>query len=69
MGITVKGSTIPHSPNLRSHLRSRPVQYLTREEEEEKEAEEMKAYVHRMNDVTEFNIIYLPIFHAMNIQS
>jgi hypothetical protein len=42
-GITVKSSTIPHSPNLRSHLRSRPVHYLTREEEEEKEAEEMKA--------------------------
>ncbi|PNF25470.1 hypothetical protein B7P43_G06000 [Cryptotermes secundus] len=41
-GITVKGSTIPHSPNLRSHLRSRPVHYMTREEEEEKEAEEMK---------------------------
>jgi hypothetical protein len=39
----VKGSTIPHSPNLRSHLRSCSVHYLTREEEEEKEAEEMKA--------------------------
>ena len=56
----VMGSTIPHSPNLRSHLRSRPVHYLTREEEEEKEAEEMKAYVHSMNKVTEFNIVYLP---------
>ena len=38
----MKGSNITQSPNLRSHLRSRPVHYLTREEEE-KEAEEMKA--------------------------
>jgi hypothetical protein len=42
-GIMVKSSTIPHSPNLTSHLRSRPVHYMTREEEQEKEAEEMKA--------------------------
>ena len=56
----MKGSTIPQSPNLRSHLRSRPVYYLTREEEEQKEAKEMKAYVHSMNGVTEFNIMYLP---------
>jgi hypothetical protein len=40
-GITVQKLTISHSPNSRSHLRSRPVHYLTREEE--KEAEEMKA--------------------------
>jgi len=56
----VKGSTIPQSPNLRSHLRSRPVHYLTREEEEEKEAEDMKSYVHSMNEITEFNINYHP---------
>jgi hypothetical protein len=37
------GSNIHHSPSLRSHLQSRPVPYLTgeEEEEEEKEAEEM----------------------------
>jgi hypothetical protein len=40
--VTVKGSTTPYSPNLRSHLRSRPVHYMTREREDQKEAEEMK---------------------------
>jgi hypothetical protein len=47
-GITVKGSTIPHSPNLRSHLRSCPVHYLTREEEEKK-VEEMKVMRVKVN--------------------
>jgi len=36
-------STIPCSRNLMSHLRSRPVHYMTKEEKEEKEVEEMKA--------------------------
>lgn len=37
-----KNSTVPYSPNLRSHLRSRPVHIMTKEEEEEKEADEMR---------------------------
>jgi hypothetical protein len=38
----LNGLNIRHSPSLRSHLQSRPVPYLIREEEEkEKEAEEM----------------------------
>jgi hypothetical protein len=39
---TVKSSTVPHSPNLKSHLRTRPVPYMSKEQEEEKEVEEMK---------------------------
>jgi len=37
----LNGSNICHSPSLRSHLQSRPVPYLAREKEEQKEAEEM----------------------------
>jgi hypothetical protein len=47
-GITVKGSTIPLSQNLRSHLRSCPVHYPTREEEEKK-VEEMKVMRVKVN--------------------
>jgi hypothetical protein len=50
-GITVKGSTIPQSRNLRSHLRPRPVPYVFRKEEEEKEAEEMKMFQIKANNL------------------
>ncbi|KAJ4442279.1 hypothetical protein ANN_12146, partial [Periplaneta americana] len=48
-GSVIIKNTIPQAPHLTSHLRSRPVHYLTREEEEEKEAEEMKAFQIKAN--------------------
>ncbi|XP_021935026.1 targeting protein for Xklp2 homolog [Zootermopsis nevadensis] len=44
-----KNSTVPYSPNLRSHLRSRPVHIMTKEEEEEKEADEMRTFKIKAN--------------------
>lgn len=44
--ITVNGSNIPYSPNLLSH----PLHSLTREEEEEMQADEMESQVHSVNE-------------------
>ncbi|PSN57200.1 Glycine--tRNA ligase [Blattella germanica] len=42
-------NTIPVTPKLSSHLRSRPVHYMTREEEEAQEAEKMKSFKLKAN--------------------
>ncbi|GFG36164.1 hypothetical protein Cfor_00307, partial [Coptotermes formosanus] len=67
-GIPVKHLTIPHPPNLRAHLRSRPVHYLTREEEEQKEAEEMKAEVRNCVRVQQvvgsFSLVHYHVQHC-----